>query len=126
MISCWFFMGSCFVLTFCVLFFTGFFPFVVLVVSFSQKLNCLVWICLPIFLVFYVFFVRLINSLQKNKLSGYLSWFNSVWVPWVFLTISVIVLSMFFFLLGIDIGYCQNRKQKLSVSIHEICVTINF
>ena len=31
------FMRSCFVLTFYVMFVTGFFPFVVLVVSFSQK-----------------------------------------------------------------------------------------
>ena len=34
------------------------------------------------FLMFYFFF-RLINSLQKNKLSSTLSWFNPVWVPWV-------------------------------------------
>ena len=43
-----------------------FFPFVVLFVSFSQKSNCLAGVCL---LVCYVFFFRLINSLQKNKLS---------------------------------------------------------
>ena len=36
------------------------------------------------FLVLYSFFFRLINSLQKNKLSSSLSWFNLVWVPWVF------------------------------------------
>ena len=37
MISCWFFMGSCFVLTVCVVFVSGFFPFVVLVVSFLKS-----------------------------------------------------------------------------------------
>ena len=62
------FVGSCFVLTFYVVFVTGFFLL-------------LFWLCpfLKIklfglglrfdFLVFYTFFFRLINSLQKNKLS---------------------------------------------------------
>ena len=36
------------------------------------------------FLVFYSFFFRLVGSLQKNKLSSSLCWFNPVWVPWVF------------------------------------------
>ena len=69
MISCWFFKGSCFVLTFCYIIFC--FPFVSLVVSFSQNqivfglgLSC-------DFLVFYCFFFRLGNSLQKNKLSSF-------------------------------------------------------
>ena len=43
-----FFMGSCFVLTFYVVFVTGF-SFVVLVVSFSQKSKCMVWLCLSTF-----------------------------------------------------------------------------
>ena len=43
-----FFMGSCFVLTFYIVFVTVF-PFVVLVVSFSQKFNCLVWVRLSTF-----------------------------------------------------------------------------
>ena len=46
-----------------------FFPFVVLVVSFSQKSNCLVWVCLSTFWCFMLSFFRFINSLQKNKLS---------------------------------------------------------
>ena len=47
-----------------------FFPFVVLVVSFSEKSNCLVWVfCLSIFWYFMLSFFRHINILQKNKLS---------------------------------------------------------
>ena len=47
-----------------------FFPFVVLVVSFSEKSNCLVWVfCLSIFWCFMLSFFRHINILQKNKLS---------------------------------------------------------
>ena len=62
MISCWFFKGSCFVLTFYVILFFCF-PFVSLVV-FGFGLSC-------DFLVFYCFFFRLGNFLQKNKLSSF-------------------------------------------------------
>ena len=36
-----------------------FFPFVVLVVSFSQKSNCLVWVCFSIFWCFILSFLDL-------------------------------------------------------------------
>ena len=36
-----------------------FFPFVVLVVSFSQKSNCLVWVCLSTFWCFILSFLDL-------------------------------------------------------------------
>ena len=63
------FKGSCFVLIFCYIIFC--FPFVSLVVSFSQKSNCF-WFgfVLRLFGVF-CFFFRLGNSLQKNKLSKF-------------------------------------------------------
>ena len=83
MTSCWFFVGSCFVLTVYVLFVTGF--------SFCY-FGCFLFSIIKLFglgLSFdffgvLFFFLRLINSLQKIKLSSSLSWFNPVWVPWVF------------------------------------------
>ena len=51
----------------------------VLVVSFSQKSNRLVWICLSTFFVLYSFVVRHESSLQKNNLSSFklvLIWFG--------------------------------------------------
>ena len=57
-------------ITFYVGFFSGF-SYVTLVVSFFQKSNCF-WFgfVLRLFL-FYYFFLRLYNSLQKNKLSSF-------------------------------------------------------
>ena len=67
MIACWFFVGSCFVLTFFVMLslvfsFCGFScVFFLKIKLFGLGLSC-------DFLVFYDFFFRLVNSLQKNKL----------------------------------------------------------
>ena len=70
MISWWFFKGSCCVLTFCVILFLVFLLFLWLCsflenqIVFGLGLSC-------DFLVFYSFFFRLGNSLQKNKLSSF-------------------------------------------------------
>ena len=66
------FCGVLFCVDIFCLFYCWFFLFAVLVVSFSQKSNCLVWDCLSTFdfLVFYSFFFGLMNCLQKNKLSS--------------------------------------------------------
>ena len=68
MISCWFFMGSCFVLTF-------FISCLFLVFS-CCCFSCVLFSNIKLFalglsfdfLVFFAFFFRLINSLQKNTL----------------------------------------------------------
>ena len=71
MIACWFFEGPCFVLTFYVRLFQ-IFSFVALVVSFFQINRIVFGLGLSCdFLVFYCFFFRLVNSLQKNKLSSF-------------------------------------------------------
>ena len=57
MIACWFFMGSCFVVTFlsCLLLFF----FVVFYVSFSQKSNCLIWFVFGLFgVLFFLFYIN--------------------------------------------------------------------
>ena len=84
MIACWCFMGSFFVLTFYVMYVTSFFLLLFCLCPFLK--NQIVWFGfdLRVFFGFYSFFFSLINSLQKNKLSGSLSWFNPVWLPWVF------------------------------------------
>ena len=70
MISCWFFKGSCFVLTFYIILFLVFLlfrclcPFLKNQFVFGLGLSC-------DFLVFYYFFFRLRNSLQKIKLSSF-------------------------------------------------------
>ena len=70
MISCWCFKGSCFVLTFYVILFLVFLScrwlcrFLKNQIVFGLRLSC-------DFLVFYDFFFRLVNSLQKNKLSSF-------------------------------------------------------
>ena len=68
MISCWFFMGSCFVLIFFVVFVSGFSFYCFSCVFFSKIKLFGLGLSFD-FLLFYVFFFRLINSLQKNKLS---------------------------------------------------------
>ena len=66
MIASWFFEGSCFVLTIYVILFLVFplllwlCPFLKNQIVFGLGLSCF-------FLVFYCFFLRLGNSLQKNK-----------------------------------------------------------
>ena len=60
MIACWFFMESCFVYV-CY----WFFPFVVLVVSFSQKPNCLVWVSLSTFWCFNLSFSDLLTVFKR-------------------------------------------------------------
>ena len=67
-------MGSCFVLTFYVMFVSGFFLLLFWLGPFYQKSNCLVWFVFRLFGV--LCFFRLINRLQKNKLSDSLSWFS--------------------------------------------------
>ena len=71
MISCWFFVGSCFELTCYDVFVTGFFLLLFWLCHFLK--NQIVWFGFVLsfdFLVFYTFFFRLINSLQKKKLSS--------------------------------------------------------
>ena len=80
MISCWFFMGFCFVLTFYVVFVTGF-SFCCFGCVFFSKIKLFGLGLSFDFLVFYSLFFRLTNSLLKNKLSSLLCWFNPVWVP---------------------------------------------
>ena len=63
-----FFVGSFLCSTF-VPFLLLVFSFFVLVVSFSQKLNSLVWVCFSIF--FYSFVFRVESSLENNKLSSF-------------------------------------------------------
>ena len=64
MIACWFFVGSCFVLNFYVKFVTGFSFCCVL----FSKIKLFGLGLSGEFLVFYSFFFRHINSLQKNNL----------------------------------------------------------
>ena len=52
MIACWFFYGVLFRVNFLCRVCYWFFPFVFLVVSFSQKSICLVWVCLSTFWCF--------------------------------------------------------------------------
>ena len=59
------------------------FPFVVLVLVLFLKIKLFGLGLSCNFLMFYDFFM-LVNSLQKNKLSSSLSWFNPVCVLWVF------------------------------------------
>ena len=70
MLSCCFFENSCFVITFYVVFMLVFLmllwlcPFFKNQIFFGMGLSC-------DFVVFYDFFLRLYNSLQKNKLSSF-------------------------------------------------------
>ena len=70
MISCYFFERSCYVITFYVEFMLVFLmllwlcPFFKNQIVFGMGLSCE-------FFVFYYFFLRLYNSLQKNKLSSF-------------------------------------------------------
>ena len=76
-------MGSCFVLTFYVVFVTGF-SFCCFGCALFSKINLFGLGLFFDFLVFYSFFFRHIDSLKKNKLSSSLSCFDPVWAPWVF------------------------------------------
>ena len=86
MISCWFFKGSCFVLTFlfffCYMICLFSFCFVGCVL-FSKKKLFLVWVCLATFWCFIVSFLDLVIVFKRINYPV-LSWFNPVWVPWVF------------------------------------------
>ena len=68
MFPCWFFMGSCFVLTVYVVFVSGFFLLLFYLCLFSKVKLFGLGLSFN-FLVFYGFFFRLIDSLQKSKLS---------------------------------------------------------
>ena len=65
---CWFFLVFLMLLWLC--------PFFKNQIVFGLGLSC-------DFFVFYYLFLRLYNSLQKNKLSSF-NWVNPVWVPLVF------------------------------------------
>ena len=82
MISCWFFKGSCFVLTFLLFYFLFSFCFVGCVL-FSKNKLFLVCACLATFWCFIVSFLDLI-IVFKSINYPVLSWFNPNWVPWVF------------------------------------------
>ena len=66
-----FFGGSCFSSTFRSFFIIGFF-FFVLVVSFSQKSNCLFWVCLSTFWFF--FLCSDLRIVFKRRIYPVLSW----------------------------------------------------
>ena len=70
MISCWFSMGVLFCANFLCYIISGF-SFVILVVFFSQKSNCFWFGFVLRFFGVLLFFFRLGNSLQKNKLSRF-------------------------------------------------------
>ena len=70
MISCGFCERSCYVITFYVEFMVVFFMFLWLYPFFKNQIVFVM--CLSFdFFVFYYFFLRLYNSLQKNKLSSF-------------------------------------------------------
>ena len=54
-----FFIGSCFVLTFCVVFVSVFFSFFCFSCVLFPKSNCLVWVCLSTFWCFMLSFLDL-------------------------------------------------------------------
>ena len=68
MISCGFFMGSCFVLTFYVVFVTVFFSFCCFGCVLFSKIEIFGLGLSFDFLVFYFLFFRLVNSLQKKQI----------------------------------------------------------
>ena len=70
-------MGSCFVLTFYIMFFTGFSFLLFRLCPISKNQVYGLGFSFD-FLLFYSFFLRLTNSLRKNKLSGSLSLFDPV------------------------------------------------
>ena len=82
MISCWFFKGSCLVFTFVLYYFLFSFCFVGCVL-FSKIKLFVVWICLATFWCFIVSFLDLV-IVFKRITYPVLSWFNPVWIPWVF------------------------------------------
>ena len=82
MISCWFFKGSFFVLTFVLYYFLFSFCFVGCVL-FSKIKLFLVLVCLATFWCVIVSFLDLVIVIKRINYPV-LSWFNPVWVPWVF------------------------------------------
>ena len=80
------FKGSCFVLTFFVIFFFVFLLFRCCVL-FSKIKLFLVWVCLATFWCFIVSFLDLVRVFKRINYPV-LSWFNPVWVPRVFFSYS--------------------------------------
>ena len=64
MISSWFFMGFCFAPTFYVVCVTGV-SFCCFGSAFSQKSNCLVWVCLSTFWCFILSFLDLSSVFER-------------------------------------------------------------
>ena len=82
MISCWFFEGSCFVLTFYVIF-SLVFLLLLWLCSFFKKL---IIFGLGLSCDFFCFIISFSDLVIVFKRINYpfLSWSNPVWVPWVF------------------------------------------
>ena len=70
MISCGFYEGSCYVTTFYVGFVVVLLMFCWLCTFSKKQIGCGMGLSFDFF-VFYYFFLRLCNSLQKNKLSSF-------------------------------------------------------
>ena len=70
MIVCCFFERSCYVITFCVGFVWSFLCYFGCVLFFKNQIVFGLGLSYDFF-VFYYFFLRLYNSLQKNKLSSF-------------------------------------------------------
>ena len=82
MISCCFFEGSCFVITFYVGFFWSFLCYFWLCPFFKIKFF-LVWVCLSTFLWFIISFLDFVIVFKRISYPV-LNWVNPVWVPLVF------------------------------------------